>query len=205
MSAEQPLYPMILPVEEVIARYAAVARPMMLEFMERSSCISAAKLTCEVLRIFNLKAQVLPYAMVMQVPELKLAYLVGLRGEDKEKARRDAANWTERTHKQGGWDGHVVAIVEGRWLIDAAFDQVEMEGFRMPPMILVLDMGENKIPLCDRGIDVAAVNDDGLKFTLQYRPLDDWSFEQSDAWKDEGLPYLAAAIGDAMTPTEGER
>lgn len=181
-------------MNRIISTYASIARPIMLNWMVPSSCIAATRLTIEVLQYFGLT--VIPYAtrFVVQAEAIQFAYISGIRGEEQEQMRAKSRNWTD-IPVQVGWEGHVVCIAEGDCLIDSSFDQISTpdKGLVIPPTILALDLGR-AIELKSHEVELGLVNDEGLKLKVIYQPLDDDSYQDSEAWNDAGLPLLALEI-----------
>lgn len=180
----------------VIQRYTEVARPIMLRWMGRRSCIAATRLTCLVLEAYSVPVEAVPFVWMVSIPDRNLMYLSGLRGAEKAKAIRTVADWKE-VGDGTGWDGHVAAIAQGRYLIDAAFDQVSLDGLCVDPMVFAMDLGTKGLPAGNM-LRAGCESDDGVKFVVEYRPLDDWTFRSTEAWTDEGLPFIAEGICLAM-------
>jgi hypothetical protein len=185
----------------VIAAFGSIARPIMRKFMNTTSCISAARTTIETMRIYGLRAVELPVCFVFQVLVRKYARIIGIRGEELAEIKAKSASWEHVSSKRAGWDGHLIVLVENRWLIDAAIDQADSPrfGVRLPPEVFVADLaGQDWNPNENFEINLGLILDNGDKATLIYRNISDRSYLESEAWKDEGLPLLAHVIAIDM-------
>jgi hypothetical protein len=165
--------------EDIVRRYASVARPVILEFFPPNSCIAASRITIEVLRRFGIKAQAVPVSMVVQSKSRDLAFVSGLDMKGRAHQIRPAS--------KNAWNGHCIAIAGGH-LIDASFDQCDMadRGVHIPPYILTVRIGD-KVRLNSFHAVLEMITDDGEALEVQYFPLNDWSFLQSPAWETDHL------------------
>ncbi len=168
---------------DIIARYAEVARPVILEFFPPNSCIASTRITIEVLSRFGIKAQPVPVCFVAECRERQLAYVSGIdlkgRAHQIQHATVDA------------WRGHLVAVAH-RHLIDASFDQCSMpdHGVPIPPFVFVVPLPDSIRPREIHAV-LELVTDTGEKLKVQYFPLRDETFSEAPAWE---LDHLQPAI-----------
>ena len=104
----------------------------------RGTCIFSTAVVCDVLRRFDIKAE--PLRVTARIlPDERGGVGVGLGSHHGCGERRPAA-------KPGMWYGHLVSLVEDRYLVDTTFDQVnEDEYFKLKNAEpLVLDLGQTK-------------------------------------------------------------
>ena len=192
---------MIEPVE-VVARFASVARPVMRQFMGAASCIGAARTTIEVMRTYGLRAIEIPTWFVFQVVSRKYARIVGFSGAELEEMKAKSASWEHVTPEGGpGWEGHLIVLVENRWLIDPSLDgQVDDSrfGVSVAEMFVIDTFGQNWNPNEYFEMNLGLILDNGDHAKLFYRRIEDTSYRETDAWKDEGLGLLAHLIAIDM-------
>ena len=193
---------MIEPVE-VISQFAKVGRPVMRRFMPAASCIASARTTIEVMNGYGLSAFEIPTCYSFEVPARKYARVGGFSVEEREEMRAHAATWRDDPGKDAGdyWNGHLIVLVEGRWLLDPSLDQVESEEFGVPGPneIFVLDIeGQKFDPNAKFEIVLGLRLDSGDTATLTYRRIEDCTYLDTDAWRDEGLGLLACMIAENM-------
>jgi hypothetical protein len=189
----------------VIAAFGRIARPIMRKFMGPSSCIAAARTTKETMQIFGLQAVEFPCCYAFQVPARKYARISGFTAAERAEMKAKTAVWQDESLPAGGsWNGHLVVLVEDRWLIDAAIDQVDAPrfGVSVPAEVFVVDTaGKEWDPNDNFEIQLGLVLDNGDRAELMYRRISDRGYLETEAWKDEGLPLLARAIAVDMGQT----
>lgn len=183
--------------EQTITRYAAVARPLILQFFPPNACIAASRITIECLGRFGIKAKAFPMKFAVESTKHQVRFTVGL--DDKEKAEA-AANAASSHSRMGlkAWNGHVVVITKGkgnRYLIDASFDQASMPAHGVPikPHVLVVPIGK-EIPPEDIFAELGLVTDGGEDLNVKYIPLRDRSFLDAPAWETDHLQPVIAMI-----------
>ena len=185
-----------------IEAFAKIARPIMLKYMRTNSCIAAARTTIEVMKIYGLRAVEIPVCFAFQVPARDYARLAGFAAEERKDMRARSKTWQDLTSPDGaGWNGHLVVLVEDRWLIDAAIDQADAPqfGVSVPAEVFVVDMrGQAWNPNERFEINLGLILDNGDHADLIYRRIKDRSYLETEAWQDEGLPLLAQAIAVDM-------
>lgn len=82
--------------------------------------------------------------------------------------------------KEGGWDGHLVAIVNRRYLCDFSIDQASRPEHQMEISVLVGDVGE---PFLRGREDASFVSEAGEPVHVHYHAIDDQSFRASPDWE----------------------
>jgi hypothetical protein len=191
----------------VIAAFGRIARPIMRKFMPAPSCIGAARTTIETMRIFGLQAVEFPVCYAFQVPARKYAQFSGFTAAERAVMKARSANWVDLAPPGSGWNGHLVVLVEDRWLIDPSIDQVDAPrfGVSVAAEAFVVDtVGKEWNPSESFEIQLGLILDSGDKAMLMYRSIDDRGYLETEAWQDEGLPLLAYAIAIGMGKTTGE-
>jgi hypothetical protein len=183
--------------ERIVNTFAKIARPIMREFMPANSCIGAARTTIATMHVFNLRAVEIPVAFALQIPARKYVRITGFSPEERAELRARAADYKDEGVDNPGWNGHLLVLVENRWLLDPAIDQADAPDFgvSIPQEVFVIDTAGKE---WDRAEDFEAHcavklanGDDG---TLMYRKIADVGYRETEAWTDEGLPFLADLI-----------
>lgn len=175
---------------EVIGAYCALARPMLLEWMPHNSCIGSARVTLEYLKRYGIPARVQAVKFAVFDDARNLAYCSGLTTEEMATAKDVKPMW------HGGWNGHLIVIADGRYIIDPSFDQALM-AMELPPEggMLLVESGDSAMQSGGMlEIELKAITDSGAELRIQYVPLADEGYRTSEAWTDEGLPFLASEI-----------
>ncbi len=186
---------------KVIARFASIARPVMRKFMDAASCIAAARTTLEVMKIYGLRAVEIPTCFVFQVPARKYARISGFTAAERAEMKAESATWRDEKPEGTGWNGHLIVLVEDRWILDPSIDQANAPEFGVfvPSEVFVIDTrGQDWSPNENFDINLGLVLDNGDKATLLYRRIWDRGYLETDAWNDEGLQLLAHAIAIDM-------
>lgn len=134
---------MEIPLESILERFASLARPEILRNHLPNSCIASTWITIQVMHQLGLTAHPL---------EVRLSVGNGVyrRLRDQFGPPRTQAQLGQWSHEQGayvigvGFDdgsagigGHLIAVVEGRFLLDASIDQVTdpLHGLNPPPVL----------------------------------------------------------------------
>jgi hypothetical protein len=174
----------------IIEAYVTSARPIMLEWMTLNSCIGSARVTVDFLQRCGIEARVQPCKFVVEWTDKKLAYASGL----SEAERANAIG--QRQAYSDGWNGHLLVIAARRWIIDPSFDQALVAlGIEPDSTMLYL---ESDAPAMrgegDLALELQAIMNTGEALKIRYIPLFDDSYRDTEAWKDEGLPFLVSEI-----------
>lgn len=163
----------------------------MLPYMKRNSCISATRITCICLDTLGFKVEPLPTKFYVEMPRLNLAYTSGVSRSEVRHCRGYQLREPE------GWNGHLVTLVNSRWIIDSAFDQIGAvfaSHVKIPAELPLFPMPK---PLPENhGFHVSFewITDEKAKFRIQYATTTDQSWKQTPAWNDEGLVGLSMSI-----------
>jgi hypothetical protein len=185
-----------------ISHFQKTARPIMRQWMSAESCIGAARTVVEAMRLFQIPTKVLPVSYIFEVPARKYARICGFTEVERDEMCAGVGNWVPTFPASAkGWNGHLVVLAADRWVIDAAIDQVDAPefGVRVPPQIFVTDTAGQAWSAGEQfEIKLGLILDNGDAASLLYRSLDDQRYLQTEAWTDEGLPLLAAAIVERM-------
>lgn len=189
------------PDHEIIAHYAAIARPLILEFFPPNCCVAASRVTIECLRSFGVDAVAVAMKLVVECRPREVAYLVGLSRAERRKAKKQAAAWTDRAQPDA-WNGHLVVVARGerrQFMIDPSFDQASMpgHGVTIPPCILVVPVGA-EIPPDSIGAELELVTDDGEELRVRYIPSGDSGFTHLPAWGTDHVAPLVQMICERM-------
>ena len=131
--------------EQVLAAFAAVARPLFRRSYPANSCIASSRIAIEVARRFGIQAK--PLAAQLWVRNDRLTKLLETtpdptRDQVEEWKRMGAAGMTigigqPARFENGEWNRHLVAVVQGRWLVDASIDQGNEPGRLELPGVLI--------------------------------------------------------------------
>jgi len=186
--------------EAVIAVFAATARPVILRYFPRNSCIASSRITIECLKIFGVPSHAVPVTLKVEVRAHKIMFVCGIDEETQARARQSAASYIalQRT----GWNGHLI-VKAGRHVIDPSFDQVldvfASQGIQIEtrPAVFVIPVGDARL-VKSFAIDFVALTDDGAKIDGQYFGIEDYSFQQTPAWETDHLEPAIREITSGM-------
>lgn len=181
--------------EDILNNYCRTARRLMLPFMASNSCIGSTKVTCDCLRRLGFHARPLPTKLVFALPDRKIAFASGLSDEELATAR------DSRKVFGPGWNGHLVALVDESWLLDASLDQVNdaIPDVALPKEVFAFPV--KGADLDTHGAfraEYAVVLDDGQKAAINYLTTTNEGYRETEAWNDEGLDWIAQDIYDRM-------
>jgi hypothetical protein len=189
--------------ETIINAYQKVARPIMLRYIgDRQTCVASTRITIETMQCLGLDAEPVAVQLVAECPALKYAYISGFSAQErKQMARRNKRPIQNRG--TGGYNGHVIAAVAGRWLVDASIDQIQSveHGLCLGPTVLVMPLPEDEtISLKAMRLEMTGISDEGQRLKIQYCSHWDYSFVNSEAWEFcVAMKFVVARIVAAMT------
>ena len=176
------------PAEAVVSAFAQVARGQILQDFGETSCIGSTRIALDVFNSFGIRA----WPLKVQAAIMNVAMQENLeRLEQAQDKRKEAL---EQVYKETGahcmvigekkgdedepgkWNGHLVAIVGSRWLVDASIDQANrpQRNIKLPDVLvapLVNDFVTGKMNL-------AIERKDGLYIEYRAQP------EDKESWKD---------------------
>lgn len=186
--------------ETIIAAFAAVARPVMLRYLggDRQTCIASTRMTIETMRGLGLAAEAVPVQFVVQCKALSYAYISGF--SDKQRRRMARKSGKPIQTRGAGWNGHLIAAVEGRWLIDSSIDQIQSpdHGLVVEPCALVMPIPEG-IALTRLSVEVRGATDNGQDLEIKYRSIENHSYRDAPAWEFcWGMKFAVAAVIEEM-------
>ena len=143
-----------------LARYAHVTRNAVLGYWQRQgSCIASVNVGLRVARYFGVPAHPQPVAVAYRSATHSLGtYATGV---------------VDRT--RGRWDGHLVAIIDDRWLVDLSADQFDRPGRGLRVTRPVITGWE---PATGDG----SFHDPEHEVTATFRRVHDTSFKRAPDW-----------------------
>ena len=128
--------------EQVLGRFAAVAREEIRRGHEARSCVAATWITVQVLSRFGMSVRA--REVVASVGNGIYAALWRRHGPPRTAELLD--HWTNELgadivgigHDQqdGGIGGHLIATIEDKLVVDASLDQAAVAGARIPPVVI---------------------------------------------------------------------
>ena len=188
--------------EQLMTTYSNVARHIMLQYMGRHSCITATRITTEVMKYFGYPTRVLTTRLVAECKDLKFAYISGFDDKTRAEMHKKVTNWVDLKDDNGevGYNGHVIAVVNRKWWIDSSIDQIQSEphGLVVKPSVLVLPL-DTKIKLKDLHVHATVFVENNAQVNIQYMPHSDYSFYQMPAWEiDDAVLYVCNEIVHAL-------
>lgn len=128
------------PPPEQLTHIVASVRYQTLQIRSANSCIASTRILTEVLRYFGYASEPLPCTTLV----------FNAAGYDYATREVPTDQWPIEAHSVGAvgsgryrpetnaWDGHLVAIVDGRWLADPSLDQFArpQRGINVDPVVL---------------------------------------------------------------------
>jgi hypothetical protein len=183
--------------QRIVDTFCAMARPYMIRYLagKVAECIACVRITEQVLGAFGIAVEPLPVAMAVSCDEKKFAFLSGIPAEERARLGVKSTPQGDRMRRlKQDWEGHLVALAGGRWLIDPTLDQASQpdRGFVIPTDgMFCLDVSSRSVPARDMAVDVKAECSNGLKLRVQYWPLDDMTYLTAPAWE---LDHITPAI-----------
>lgn len=172
-------------IEEVLKGYTRIARPIILEYFQKDSCIASTRITVEVFSRLGFKAMPLP----CQVQVYNNKFREIFEREKHWPTKEEMEKWVTQgawgigigfgDHKGEGYLGHLVAIVENRYLIDSSIDQAERPHKEIFfPAILVAEINRD----FRRGKEKhTIINDRGTVMVYELK-IKDRKWETSPDW-----------------------
>lgn len=173
--------------EEILKVYSQIARPIILEYFRKDSCIASTRITVEVFSRLGFKATPLPCYVQIYNSKFREIFEREKHWPTKEEMKKwiTEGGWGISIglgdHKGGGYVGHLVAIVENKYLIDSSIDQAERPNKEIfLPTILVKEINRN----FRRGKENhTIINDEGTVMVYEPR-IKDRKWEVSPDWTE---------------------
>jgi len=172
-------------VEEILKVYTRIARPIILEYFRKDSCIASTRITIEVFSRLGFKT--IPFACHVRIFNGKFREI--FEREKHWPTKEEMEKWITQgawsigfgygDHKGERYIGHLVAIVENKYLIDSSIDQAERPHKEIFfPAILVAEINRD----FRRGKEkLTIINDRGT--VIVYEPkIKDRKWETSPDW-----------------------
>lgn len=178
------------PIGAVLARFQAAALPIFRSTFRPDCCIAATRVTMRVLRRYRYHVNELPTHVLVANP----AYMKGKRtieegarcisiGTPGEKATVDKVT--------GGWNGHLVAVVEGSWLVDPSAWQFDRPEKQIKSNAIIVTRAEHRF---HRAKSFSIGSDDGT--TIIYEPTRDRGYIEAIDWQRDHLSVVLAVLND---------
>jgi hypothetical protein len=185
----------------IVAAFIRAAPTVLDPIMTVNSCIGSTRITVDCLAQWGVSARPQAVKWAVQFPARQLAYVAGLTAEERATAKQSIHHdWGGHGH----WEGHLVAIA-GDYLIDPSFHQAFIAlGLAPECRIFAARLGE-PVNGSSWSAEMKAVLDSGEKLKLHYVCADNPTWESSNAWLDEQVPFIARAISEKMAHILGYR
>lgn len=189
------------PEERIIHAYAQVARPILLRYVGRRSCIASARAGLDTLAAFGVEVKPVAVNFCLSIPELNVAYIAGVEKADRMQLQKTASDWVELDSADSTWNGHVILAFGTHCLIDPSFDQafasIAEGGIPVPvnPLTMVLPLdGRPFMPGMFARYSIRMDPPEEYVGEIRYEPKDDASYQETPAWQDEAMPFIVSHI-----------
>lgn len=164
-------------------RIAVDTRAAVLTRYRPDSCIESTRAIAEVYRYFGhrlvpVATRVAFYTAEAYATNAARGWAVGVTGTG------------EITN--GGWDGHLVGLVDDAWLVDGSADQFDRpaKGLHVGgPVVVATDRAQ-----LDNGLSLA---DDASGLVAVYRTIDNTSWRRAPAWT-RNTAVMRTVVGEAI-------
>jgi hypothetical protein len=129
-------------LEKVLRSFARVARPIIRRSYDAGSCVASTRISIDVLRALGFVASPLAVMLYVGNPayreSLEEDAVLCAERPGKESSHRSCVVEVGSRLRRGDLGGHLVAVADDRFLVDASFDQVHLPEYGIvPPPILV--------------------------------------------------------------------
>jgi hypothetical protein len=197
----------------VISAFARIARPIILRYFNRRSCIASSRIAVEVFRQFGIESSPISVRFVLRAPSLNVAFVSGLTSQQQAEVSTHAERFVALPLGPDiggggrGWNGHVI-LKAGDALVDPSFDQAldALAGNGAPiesaPRVAVFPLNGLQIPQ-DFHVRFTAILDDNTEIVAEYDALHDESFRDAPAWETDHLEPAIEEIVTAMIWANG--
>jgi hypothetical protein len=183
--------------EAVIQAFAHVARPVILGYFSRRSCIASSRIAIECLKEFHIRSVAEPVRFSLALPDRSCMYLAGGSPAELDSLRNSAHKHVALPAGDGGgWPGHLIVRC-GNCLIDPSFDQAlealsGEAGIWHGPLIGVFPFSSS---LPKRfGVEARAELNDGTHIEVRYDSRLDRSYAAQPAWETDHLQWAILEI-----------
>lgn len=131
--------------QSVLADFARIAHPIIREYFRADSCIASTAITIAVMKHFDIPAVEFPCRALV----FNKAFMVRMRKEGHWPSPEETVEWT--SGPDNAWSvgvgfpktaepyvGHLVAIVDNKYLVDASIDQATRPAKELflPPVLV---------------------------------------------------------------------
>jgi len=198
----------MIEISRIIEAYAAVARPIILNFFVPNSCIASSRITVEVLSRFGVSAEAIATKFVVLLPEKKLAYVSGLDPQERADAKKKSQTWIDLLPDgDDSMNVHVIVLAGDRWFLDASFDQVRGPlKITLEPKVFVIPLdGQTIEDKYSVDMDLKCALDDGTPIEIRYVTHCGDAFKRTPAWETDHLRVPIHLICTAMKAALDER
>lgn len=193
-----------LPLKKVVDTYASALRALVPEQLGKGWCVSATRVAQLVFREFGIS--VAPLVVCTTLINTAALELLGIVN------RRTHRPWDQppmvlalgqdppddRALRGGSWYGHLVPVVDGRYIVDAALRQSHQPWLGIhTPDVLIEDVGESLL----RGLDVRLVHRVDRSVTrIVYSPRPaDPNLERLPFWEAEPNGWNCTRARELLT------
>lgn len=188
------------------------ARPILLEHLSVDSCIESTAVGLDVLRAHGVRCRELSvHVGIFNAAGWKL-YQQGLlygHGPAEQSVWDLTGAWSvgvglvdTDVPKPGRFGGHLVALVENRWLLDLSIDQAARlhRGILLEPLLApVADVAE-----LERGLVYTGPDDQHVVYKLSQAPWKD-SYKLTRPWRDRRQRTFLAGLVERAHRADTER
>jgi hypothetical protein len=180
--------------QSVLNALCDVGRPIILRYVSADSCISSCNIGVQVLRQFNIRSH--PIAVKFAAFNQKAHEFLLAGHPEWAKQERDGAYGVGAGYGHGpsddAWDGHLVLVVRGRYLLDLSADQASRpnRGIHITPLWFILPVGGGFVR------KIALTNEKGGTVSYEPDPANT-SWRVAPDWKrswDEPVREVTAAV-----------
>lgn len=183
--------------QDLLERFIECATEAKRGYLQRNHCIAAVRVAKECLEPLGFHVEPMPVKLIVQSEEHKVAYIIGASPEEQQRLSRRASS--EHRPSPNPWNGHLICLIDRRWILDPSFDQASAPDHGMPiDEMLLIDtdgcMVEPIDPL-DLAIDADLTLNSGLRVKVTYQPTKDMSFLTAPAWETDHIEPLIRSIG----------
>lgn len=129
---------MALDEQEILKLINTVCRTETLRQFSVTSCVASTRVLTDVLQYFGHSSEPLPVTVVAMNEGALEQLHQGVPVEDWPQDAWSVGVVGTGVSENKRWDGHLVAIVDGKWLVDPSLDQASrpQRGLKLDPCVL---------------------------------------------------------------------
>ena len=180
--------------EEEMKYLVEVGRPTILEIADENSCIFSTRLAVDYLQSKGILAEPMAVSLVAYSPEfVRRADELGSMPDQQltqQWFEESPAVWSvgvgvpeKASSTSAGWEGHLVAIVEGRYLLDLSADQVSRPEKQMLVKPFFCELALQQESFLSGG--TLSVFSKQHALLLYHARLNDRSYAQAADWRNQ--------------------